>query len=970
MSTASHAAAPLANRAVVDGELRRALRVAARRRERHGPTADTARVVLLRAAAEWHGEPQLRVGEAVAVVAACPTVLAVLEALSAPREPESYLVVLTPCQADQLGDSVLAQAIGQEVRPINRWDLVREAFGASRLDPRLTATQHRWLAEALLDALPVGGWRLRGPVLGLDTAMARLAAARLGTAGTGTDGLVADDVALDAAGLLEWTRDEAAVARFLGLRAEERAGLADWLSQSIGPVARVTFGMLGHTDITDAIPFGLAAAELYDVPGNGASNGGGPGSGASTSRGSHGRTSGRSVAGNGAAGMTGDSAALARVRAEERFFGGQAPDTGDLARFAEAAESLVVRWTDAGHADWADPMCERAERILADLGAAELAGASNVLEAGFDARLAALADELGRILPAPLPVDLGPAEAALNHLCEHRRASPHAEETRAAAAAVRLTRWLAADGDPPTALSTLAGVGTLAIRSWAWADRALALVRNADPVRVPRLAAVYAAVGQAARERRTELDRVFAQRLASWTEASGVSGDLLLAENILARIARPVAERQAPLVIVLDGMSAAVACELAEEITADWPWIETGRRGDGREPAIAVVPSITSASRTSLLSGALRTGGQAEEQTGFAAFWRGRQARLFHKADLRGEVGTRLNPAAREAIRTTPTIVGVVLNTIDDALDRGRESGTPHWHLDGIAYLRALLDEAWRAGRPVILTADHGHVLDCGAPIHGERADSARFRIGAPGDGEVLIRGPRVLAGGGEIVAAWDERIHYTPRKAGYHGGASAAEMVVPVLVFVPSRSLVPKGWEVLDAPGHAPPWWDSPMASFGNAVGTAPGREPTRPPQRKGTGGSPKSASQPSAQADALFEADDVGLVATPESAGSLGAQVASSQMLATQRQYARRAPADEQVAALIDGIAAAGGKVPVAVAAELAGEPVFRMSGYIAQVARLLNVNGYRVLGDADGGRTVELNIELLRQQFLGGG
>jgi hypothetical protein len=118
------------------------------------------------------------------------------------------------------------------------------------------------------------------------------------------------------------------------------------------------------------------------------------------------------------------------------------------------------------------------------------------------------------------------------------------------------------------------------------------------------------------------------------------------------------------------------------------------------------------------------------------------------------------------------------------------------------------------------------------------------------------------------------------------------------------------------------------------------------------------------------LFEADDVSLEATPESAGSLGAQVASSQMLATQRQYARRAPADEQVAALINGIAAAGGKVPVAVAAELAGEPVFRMSGYIAQVARLLNVDGYRVLGDADGGRTVELNIELLRQQFLGGG
>jgi hypothetical protein len=152
---------------------------------------------------------------------------------------------------------------------------------------------------------------------------------------------------------------------------------------------------------------------------------------------------------------------------------------------------------------------------------------------------------------------------------------------------------------------------------------------------------------------------------------------------------------------------------------------------------------------------------------------------------------------------------------------------------------------------------------------------------------------------------------------------------------------------------------------SLRDADRAAPGRETGHPIRRKGARGSPKPISQLPAQADALFE---VGATAVPESAGSLGAQVAASQMLATQRQFARRAPADEQVAALIDGIAAVGGKVPVAVAAELAGEPVFRMNGYIAQVSRLLNVDGYRVIGEADGGRTVELNIELLRQQFLG--
>jgi hypothetical protein len=42
--------------------------------------------------------------------------------------------------------------------------------------------------------------------------------------------------------------------------------------------------------------------------------------------------------------------------------------------------------------------------------------------------------------------------------------------------------------------------------------------------------------------------------------------------------------------------------------------------------------------------------------------------------------------------------------------------------------------------------------------------------------------------------------------------------------------------------------------------------------------------------------------------------------------------------------------------------------MSGYLAQVTRQLNVDGYPVLQTTDGGRTVELNVPLLRQQFLG--
>jgi hypothetical protein len=86
--------------------------------------------------------------------------------------------------------------------------------------------------------------------------------------------------------------------------------------------------------------------------------------------------------------------------------------------------------------------------------------------------------------------------------------------------------------------------------------------------------------------------------------------DLLLIEHVLDRVAAPLARNGAvpPLVLVLDGMSAAVASQLAEQIRT-FGLSEVGRQADGREGAVAVIPSVTGVSRTSLLCGRLATGG-------------------------------------------------------------------------------------------------------------------------------------------------------------------------------------------------------------------------------------------------------------------------------------------------------------------------------------------------------------------------
>lgn len=318
--------------------------------------------------------------------------------------------------------------------------------------------------------------------------------------------------------------------------------------------------------------------------------------------------------------------------------------------------------------------------------------------------------------------------------------------------------------------------------------------------------------------------------------------------------------------------------------------------------------------------------------------------------------------------------MGVVLNTIDDTLDAGKPGGPAGWAVDSVTYLRPVLDEARRAGRPVILTADHGHVLDRAQPASTAqsaetRADSARYRAGDAGAGEIIIRGPRVIVGGGAVVAAVDEAIHYTPKKAGYHGGASPAEVVVPVIVLLPSSSLLPQGWSGYDAVGHAPAWWDLPIASPQPAAAHALVSTQSTPARRK--------RPRPAAPDDsaALFDVSEVATSgSTPASPAPattmppLGAQVVASSRMASQRQFVRRAPDDTRVAALIDGLAQAGSRLTVAETAAIVGESPVRMSGYLAQVTRLLNVDSYPVLGVTDGGRTVELNAALLRQQFLG--
>lgn len=813
------------------------------------------------------------------------------------QEPgaDSLLVVTTQADPRGLGADVRAHALGRTTLSVDRAEIVKQRFGAGGLDPRIR--QEGWLVDALLDAEPPDGWRTApaavawrregGTVLTRDAAVRALAEARLG--------LSAEAGGLDADSLLAWSRTPGAAARFAALPAAERDGLTGWLGQTAGAAATVLLRLAASGRADDAMALGVIGAVLTDPV------------------------------------ATADVA----LAVGGLFAGIAAPE--ELRAFSAAVQGTLTRWI--GEAERTDhhssrdrvmAVLQRADRLAASAGLGQAMRGNAFLPSTLLARL--------HVLAAALPRSAREADEALHRVRDHRLAALFPARCEVAEMAVRLRRWIDLSAEDRVA-SVAAGVRRH-LAEWGWVDRATNVLWAGDPEHDPVLGQAYRDLYEQVRSRRAELDRAFAGHLEGWarTAAAEAPAGTLPVESVMSQIVVPLAEQAPPLVLVLDGMSSAVAVQLGEQLTRTGRWLEATPTPPDRCAAVSMIPSVTTVSRASLLSGAPTTGGQAAEIAAFTAFWnrKRKQAVLFHKAAIAGGAGQRLAQPLLDAL-AGEQVVGVVLNTIDDGLDHDREGDRVGWRPTDITYLVDLLNAARDYRRPVILVSDHGHVLERGEPGTGPAgapgAKAARWRTGTPGDGEIELSGPRVLEGGGRIVAPWREDIRYTPRKAGYHGGASLAEMTVPILVVLPSQDLLPKGWAVLPPERTFPSWW--------NAGPAQPVREPAAPPS------TPR-----------------------PAPLDSLGAQVTGSPLYAEQKKYLRKPPDVRQIAAVIDALAEAGGTLtPAAVsaAASAAGGRAARdPEQFIIAVQRLLNVEGYPVIGLIDGGRTVKLDEGLLREQF----
>jgi hypothetical protein len=621
-----------------------------------------------------------------------------------------------------------------------------------------------------------------------------------------------------------------------------------------------------------------------------------------------------------------------RVSAEaavrlERYVGGRRVTGAAGQAWAEAATRLIGEADSALARTWT----RDAEKLLTELGVEEQASLSDVLPSGLLARLGHTVATLSNWLKNAGPAPRSEALASIERVGNHRDASP--EQLAALRMAARLIQFVHSPQGPQpeslleTATQHLVEGGPLDLAREA-------LDRKEVPDSLDRL---YRELADVVDKRRDARARRFAELLASATVADQADG-LIPVERILHDVVVPVARTSRALLVVLDGMAEATFRSVAASIERTG-WRQVAPVKTQRPPALAALPSVTRVSRTSLLSGQLTSGGQHEEARGFEETLRALgESRLFHKGDIAAST------ALREALGDNRVrVVGVVVNAIDDRLEKGEQIQV-RWTLDTIAPLRALLDAAADGGRAVVLASDHGHVLERASKYEPHPDGGARWRPasgGSPDDGEVLLRGRRVREADGQIVAAAIERLRYQPRRSGYHGGATPQEVVAPVAVYLPVGVDL-EGFE--DAVEDLPAWWEIADKSVIEAE-----------PLIAGPGG----AAPPTSGQERLFG------IASPARPDWIE-RLLTSETYRAQRERAHRPPDDGRVAAAISELEQHGWIVPERALAAALGIAPIRVRPLVASLQQLLNVDGYRVLALDAGTGDVRLDRPLLGTQF----
>lgn len=845
----------------------------------------------------------------------CESSLAIREALCENERngaSAAGLVVITPLATHEVAEDIAARLARGRVYQPEGWDIVRQLFQAKETDARLG--RYPWMPQALIDSAAQSPYApVANGFLDLETAWREVLQRFLGL----------HSARPDAVALLQWCAKPGSDAALKLLPAATRTDITRWLGEAAGTAGSMVLACIEAGRTVDSLALGLVCGVIYAAAGEG-------------------------------------QAALGQAAIRlERYVGDKHVGVQEGRAWTQAAEQAIR----AAGPDAMRGTLDRADSLLNELRIAEYAHLSDLLPTSIDQRVRDFAEALASHVAAPEAGQLARVEQAADSVLTHALAALQQQRMDRIEMARRLARWLMLPA--PSAIDLAGGLGWQA-DDGAFVDWARFRLLGGDELN--ELSDAYSALRAAVIARRNTFDQPFSQALLQWnSQPAAANGRVVPVEAVLDRVIGPIAANQPVLLLVMDGLSTSIYRELFTRID-NLGWVEMVP-ADVERPLIGVaaLPTVTEVSRTSLLCGRLTLGTSANEKTGFAghaALLANSRSelppRLFHKGDLADS--TNLAPEVRSSIANPhQKVVGVVYNAVDDHLS-GPDQLHQRWALEDLRLLMPLLREAREARRVVVITADHGHLLEDGTAQVSSAASADkigdRWRPGtdARAPHEVACGGGRVVTSDNSkaVVCLWGESTRYAGRKNGYHGGVSPQEVTVPLNVIVPlGMSLA--GWQL--APPAQPEWWELPhLVQAPVSVAPAPA------PRRK--------APAPAVAQPSLFEPQDAPTQAPAsavQAADDWIAMLLASSIYASQKQLAARvALPDDKMRLLLASLSERGGKLTRAALAQRLGLPEVRLGGLLSAVRRMLNVDQAQVLTVDESAGTVELNRALLLQQF----
>jgi len=866
----------------------------------------------------------------------CVSELALREVLVAhqqqPAGKRPRLVLLSKFDGVHLALDVLARLWKNEPQRISPWKTLQQLIRVRDIDPRLTRKHGRWIAEALLSGYDRYHKKITfGDVLDQESAWRAIAIGHLHY----------QEPSLDLQSLLEWSAQDAVPGWVGALPDEIKANLGEWLAPALPDSHEAVSTILLNGQAGDFLPIALACSTLF----------------------SDAIEKQKAV----------EPAQLHGSRGvfRERYLAGKTLPLKALQPLGDAATALIGRWIAGRSFQCYEPVLAKTEQILASLDMQAQAQLSGLLTCGLQARLSNFARELEA---AATQNDGALAEQALQQIETHQLAGIglFKDTVQRAEMAMRLVRWLK---QRPTTTGTAARLMIDYIDQGGFCDWARAAIWSGDVH--SELNQVYKKLSEQVSELRERQNFAFGQQLAGIGRGDSLPARLTPVESAIDTVLAPLAEQSPALLLVLDGMSEAVYRQLSGDLSR-YNWLEIqSQAASGDTCLVAALPTRTQTSRCSLLSGALSAGVATDEKRAFAAHPRLKKIastkfppRVFHKQDLSQPGSGSLRSDVRGVIAGTEhRVLAVVINAIDDQLSSSSQVNV-EWGFESIALLRQVMDAAREAGRVVVITSDHGHVLDHDSvfqPPSGEYGERYRsVAEGAPSELEVKVSGKRVLAPGQSVILPWSERLRYTRGKShGYHGGASLQEVVIPLGVFVnASVRQHLDGWQ--EVPRRLPNWWLVPQQPLRvNDSKVEPGgvnRAPKAPARSK--------LAAVSEVVDDMFGAAEFAPAqpdaSTPLEADWIDLFLESSVYQQARQRAGRTAISDDDLLKFIRLLQAQQWQIMEATLCRELQIPKLRVRGFLSNIQKLLNVDGYPILSVDRESQTIRLNVSDFRKQF----